>query len=90
MIRNWQHKDTQRKHYRDFVVVPMSFDETAAALEHRGRWYSGVEQDRTPVGKDSIVVPPDPVLELGLTLLKARVADARNREINGLPDQDPR
>ena len=72
------------------VLVPMSFDETAAALEHRGRWYSGVEQDRIPVGEDSIVVPPDPVLELGLTLLKARVADARDREISDLPDQDPR
>ena len=74
------------------IVVPMSFEETAAALEHRGRWHSGVDHDLAPMEDSVVAAPPDPVLELGLTLLKARLSDARNQEINGLPvpDRDPR
>jgi carboxyl-terminal processing protease len=58
---------------RPDVTVPMSFDETTAALNHRTRWYSGLGRDVMPEDHEEIIGPPDPALETALALLQARV-----------------
>ena len=66
-------KSTDAWGVRPDVTVPMSFDETTAALNHRTRWYSGIGRDVMPEDHEVIIGPPDPALETALALLQARV-----------------
>ncbi|MCH2143785.1 MAG: S41 family peptidase [Phycisphaerales bacterium] len=61
------------------VFVPMSFDETDAALNHRGRWYSNLGSDVMPDDHGMTDGPPDPALETGIALLRARILGSEDQ-----------
>jgi len=55
------------------VLIPMSVDETDAALEYRTRWFSGTGKDK--LHDATVGPPPDPAVELALALIRARVLE---------------
>ncbi len=71
------------------ISIPMSFTETAEALDHRTRWYSGLDLDLMPQGEQTSVAPADPATDMALTLLRARILDARTDEISARQEQVP-
>lgn len=75
----WRHVDRDRNATGWGVLpdvrVPMSIEETDAALSHRSRWYSGVGRDTAPPDGE-VGGPPDPAVEIGLLLLRARATGA--------------
>ncbi|MDG2029760.1 MAG: S41 family peptidase [Phycisphaerales bacterium] len=83
---DWRYVDRDRNQMEWGVIpdisMPMSFAETAEALDHRTRWYSGLDLDRMPQGDETPDGPADPATEMALTLLRARILDARTDEIS--------
>ena len=75
----WRYVDREKNREGWGVVpdieIPMSFEETADALDHRGRWYSGVDRDRLPDEDEAREAPADPASEMALAILRARILD---------------
>jgi C-terminal peptidase prc len=69
------------------ISMPMSFEETAEALDHRTRWYSGVDMDQMPKSAGTYNPPPDPAAEMALAMLRARILDAKTDELS-VPRED--